>query len=156
LVLLLVATLLIFGHSTATAQTAGAAVANPPVGSMSDVMVSMIYAPTNNILLSLYRGEPQDEKEWVALQRNAVLLAESANVLMRPGYARDQGDWARDAKMLADAGAALYKAAQIKDPKALAGLDQQLNATCTTCHKQYRTNIAGARERLGPSRLPAQ
>jgi hypothetical protein len=155
---LIVAMLLISARAPAQAQMAGAApstntgaAGNDAVGNMSDVMVSMVYPAANNILLSIYRGGPQDDREWVVIQRNAVLLAESGNVLARRGP-RGEVDWAKDAKMLADVGAAAYQAARSKDANALDALDQPLNAACTACHKQYRPNIAGAREREGPSR----
>ena len=47
----------------------------------------------------------------------------------------------KDARALADVGAAAYKAAQVKDVKALAALAEPLDASCTTCHKQYRPNV---------------
>ena len=154
--MLIVTSLLIFGRSFAHAQTQGAAPqantatsGNPqPVGTMSDVMVSMVYPAANNILLSTYRGGPQDDKEWLTIQRNAVLLAESGNVLVMRGPAGGQ--------MLVDAGAAAYKAARAKDANALMAVAQPLNAACSTCHKQYRANIAGPAERVGPSRQPAE
>ena len=37
--------------------------------------------------------------------------------------------------------AAAYKAAQAKDLTALAQLTDSLDASCTTCHKQYRPNV---------------
>ena len=43
--------------------------------------------------------------------------------------------------MLADVGAAAYQAAQAKDGKALTSLTDALDASCTTCHKQYRPNV---------------
>ena len=158
------AMLLMFGRSVAHAQTAGATPqANSsasgniqPVGTMSDIMVSMVYPAANNILLSVYRGGPQDDKEWLAVQHSAVLLAESGNVLMMRGPAGGQGDWGKDARMLVDAGAAAYKAARGKDGNALMAVAQPLNAACTTCHKQYRSNIAGPNQRIGPSRLAGQ
>jgi cytochrome c556 len=42
--------------------------------------------------------------------------------------------------MLSDAGAAVYKAARAKDTAALLATDQAINASCTTCHKQFRFN----------------
>jgi hypothetical protein len=161
---LITASLLILGRSVAHAKTRGA----PPqangasaanfqtVGTLSDVMVSMVYPATNNILLSAYRGGPRDDKEWLSIQRNAVLLAESGNVLLMRGPAGGQGDWAKNAKMLVDAGAAAYKAAHAKDANALMAVAQPLNAACTMCHKQYRANIAGPGERVGPSHQPAE
>jgi mono/diheme cytochrome c family protein len=121
-----------------------AGVAGPPIDSMSDLMVSMVYPATNNILLSVYRGGPQNDTDWASVQRSAVLLAESGNVLLMRGPAGDQGDWAKDAKALVDAGAAAYKAARAKDTRALLAVDQPINASCVNCHKQYRFNNSSA------------
>jgi len=104
-------------------------------------MLDMIHPSSNDILLAIYRGGPKDEKEWAAVRRSAVTLAESGNLLIMQGRARDQEDWMKDAKMLADVGNSAYKAAQAKDGNALAGLAGVLDASCTTCHKQYRPNV---------------
>jgi len=120
---------------------AGAALAQEPVATMKQLMVDMIYPASNDILLVVNRGGPSDEKEWTAVRRSAMTLAESGNLLMMRGRARDQGDWMKDAKMLVDAGTAAYKAAEARDPNALARLTEQLDASCTTCHKQYRSNV---------------
>ena len=112
-----------------------------PVGTMGELMTSMVYPAANDLLLSIARGGPKDDKEWMAAQRNAVLLAESGNVLMMRGRARDQGDWMKNARMLVDAGAAAYRAARAKDTKALIAVDTPINASCVSCHKQYRPNV---------------
>ena len=136
---LIVAAMLVSGeHTVARAQTAGV----QAVGSMSDLMVSMVYPATNNILLFVYRGGPQSDADWASVQRSAVLLAETGNLLAARGPAGDQGDWAKDAKMLVDAGAAVYRAARAKDTKTLLTTDQAINASCVTCHKQYRFTSA--------------
>jgi len=113
----------------------------PPVATMKQLMVDLIHPASNDILLVVYRGGPKDEKEWAAVRRGAVTLAESGNLLMTRGRARDQGAWMKDAKMLVDAGAAAYKAAQAKDTKALAAVAESLDASCTACHKQYRPDV---------------
>jgi cytochrome c556 len=151
---LLLVALLIFGRSSARAQSAATDI--QPVGTMSDVMMSMVYPAANNLLLSIYRGGPQDDKDWTTAKRNAVLLAESGTVLLARGPAGGQGDWAKDAKMLVDAGAAAYKAAGAKDTNAFLAVAQPLNAACTTCHKQYRAYIAAPNERVGPEHQPAE
>lgn len=112
-----------------------------PVATMNELMVSMIYPASNDILLLIFRGGPKDEKEWAALQRSAVVLAESGNLLMMRGRARDQGDWIKDAKMMVDVGAAAYKAARAKDVAAVVALTERLDASCVTCHKQYRPAV---------------
>jgi cytochrome c553 len=108
---------------------------------MADVMTSMVYPAANDLLLSIARGGPTTDKEWMAVQRSAVLLGESGNVLMMRGRARDQGEWITDAKMLVDAGAAAYRAARAKDTNALTAVETSINGSCVSCHKQYRPNV---------------
>jgi hypothetical protein len=113
----------------------------PPAASVKQLMLDLIHPSSNDILLAIYRGGPQNEKDWAVVRRSAVTLAESGNMLMMAGRARDQGDWMKDAKLLVDAGNAAYKAAQAKDGNALAALAGAVDASCTTCHKQYRPNV---------------
>ncbi len=143
----------------------------PPVASVKQLMLDLIHPSSNDILLAIYRGGPKnekDEKEWVAVRRAALTLAESGNMLMMPGRvpaqrvpcappeesgnasrgapfcagsSNDRADWMKDAKLLVDAGNAAYKAAQAKDGNALAAVAGALDASCTTCHKQYRPNV---------------
>jgi len=104
------------------------------------LMVDLIHPASNDILLLIFRGGPKDEKDWAVVRRSALTLAESGNVLAGRGPARD-AVWLKDSKLLADMGAAAYKAAQAKDASALAALADPLDASCTACHKQYRPNI---------------
>ena len=113
----------------------------PPTASLKQLMLDLIHPSSNDILLAIYRGGPKSDAEWSAMRRAAVTLAESGNMLMLPGRVRDRADWMKDAKLLVDAGNAAYKAAQAKDPTALAALAGALDASCTTCHKQYRPNV---------------
>src|SRR4026208_2189892 len=53
------------------------------------------------------------------LQGKALRVAESANLLMMPGRARDEDRWMQDAKLMLDAGRAAYRAARAKDLAAL-------------------------------------
>jgi cytochrome c556 len=114
---------------------------SPPVASVKQLMLDLIYPSSNDILLAIYRGGPKDEKEWAAVRRSAMTLAESGNMLMMRGRARDQEDWMKDAKLLAEVGNSAYKAAQAKDGTALTALAASVDASCTTCHKQYRPNV---------------
>ena len=98
------------------------------------IMLDMIHPAANDILLAVNR----DEKDWASLRRAALALQESGSLLAAPGRG---ADWAKDVKLLADAGAAAYKAAQAKDAGALAAVAGALDASCTTCHKQFRPNV---------------
>ena len=113
----------------------------PPVASVKQLMLDLVHPSSNDILLAIFRGGPKDDKEWAVVRRGAVTLAESGNLLMMRGRARDQGEWMKDAKLLVDAGNAAYKAAQAKDGSALAAVAGSVDASCTACHKQYRPNV---------------
>ncbi len=109
-----------------------------PVGTMSELMVSMIHPASNNILLQINRGGPDSDAEWFALRRNAIRLAESGNVLTM----RSRGlEWEQASGALVDVGAAAYRAAGDRDVDALAALSEQLDAACVSCHKQYRPDL---------------
>jgi len=113
----------------------------PPAANVKQLMLDLIHPSSNDILLAINRGGPKEEREWATVRRSAVTLAESGNMLMMRGRARDQMDWMKDAKLLVDAGNAAYKAAQAKDGAALASVAGAVDASCTTCHKQYRPNV---------------
>jgi cytochrome c556 len=107
------------------------------VGSMSDLMVKIIY-PTSDALFYIDSRTPKDEAEWNVFEGQMLTLAESANLLMMPGRARDQKQWMADAKLMLDAGALAVKAAKTKNVEAVSALSDQLLESCTTCHKHYR------------------
>src|SRR5579872_1987213 len=88
-----------------------------PGRTMRQLMLDLIHPASNEILLSIYRGGPKDDAEWSAVRRSALALAESGTLLTTRGRARDQNDWPKYAKLLADTGAAAYDAALAKDAK---------------------------------------
>ena len=116
-----------------------AAVPMQPASTMSELMVKIIY-PASDAIFYITTREPKTEAEWVDLQGKALAVAESANLLMMPGRARDQGRWMEDAKLMLDAGRAAFRAAKAKDVAALDALNDQLYTSCTSCHQHYRTN----------------
>ena len=113
----------------------------PTDATMKQLMLDLIHPASNGILFSVNRGGPKNDGDWAAIRQSALILEESGNLLTMRGRARDQGDWMKDAKMLSDAGRAAYQAAQAKDLSALSQLTDALDASCTTCHKQYRPNV---------------
>lgn len=113
----------------------------PSEATMKQLMLDLIHPAANEILLFVNRGEPKNNAEWAPVRRSALILEESGRLLMLPGRTRDQGDWAKDAQMLANVGGAAYKAAQAKDLNALSELTASLDSSCTACHKQYRPNV---------------
>jgi hypothetical protein len=109
------------------------------VGTISELMVDIIY-PASDAVFYITTREPKDEAGWNELRAKTLMLAESANLLLMPGRARDQDRWMADSKLMLDAGAAAFRAAKRKDLDALAALSDQLYQSCVTCHQHYRPN----------------
>jgi hypothetical protein len=123
---------------------AGITIAQAPspfqqVGSVSQLMVDIIY-PTSDALFYIERDPPKNDHDWNVIRGTALTLAESGNLLLMGSRARDQDRWVKDTKLLIDAGAAAFRAAQKKDMQAILDLNEQLSASCTTCHRHYRPN----------------
>jgi cytochrome c556 len=129
----------------ATAMLAQAPSAYQPVGTMSQLMISVIY-PTSDAVFYVDRDEPKTDLQWNTLANQSLTLAESGNLLLMPGRARDQGNWAVWTKAMIDAGTASYKAAQAHNLDGVRAVNDKLYASCVGCHQQYRTNYPGARK----------
>jgi cytochrome c556 len=121
---------------------AGPAIAEAPtfetVGSVRQIMIAII-TPASNVVFKAPGDVPTDAKSWAVVQNNALMLAESGNLLMIPGRAKDNGDWAKDSKALVDAGAAAYAAANAKNIDSLTVVGDQILDTCKTCHQKYNS-----------------
>ncbi len=125
--------------AAALAQTAAPRPPTRNVGTMSDLMVKIIY-PASDALFYIESRTPKTDSEWTALEGQALMVAESANLLMMPGRARDQKQWMADARLMLDVGADAVAAAKKRDVEAIAALSDRLMESCTTCHKNYRPN----------------
>lgn len=107
-------------------------------------MVDFIY-PASDAVFYISSRAPTTSEEWMALQGQTLMLAESANLLMMPERARDQERWMADAKLMLDAGEAAYRATQARDVPALEALSDALYESCVTCHRDYRPDYGRAR-----------
>ena len=120
---------------------AAAAVASAPpfrpVATISQIMVA-ITLPYSDALLYIERNPPKGDRDWETLQMQALMLAESGNLLMMDGRAKNQGQWMKDARLLVEAGAAAVTATRAKDLQAVLALNNQIVTACITCHMQFR------------------
>ncbi len=83
---------------------------------------------------------PRTEKEWAAVRSHAMTLAESGNLLMMPGRAKDGGDWMTFAKDLVETSAVALRAAEAKDVDGLLDVGGRIDEVCERCHKKYWPN----------------
>ena len=118
----------------------GSSAPKPPtrnVGTMSELMVRIIY-PTSDALFYIESRTPKTDSEWGALEGQALMLAESANLLMMPGRARDQKEWMTYSRLMLDAAAGALTAAKKRDVDGIVFVGEKLLESCTACHKAYR------------------
>lgn len=108
-----------------------------PVGTTLQLMRAMVI-PSSDVIFAVPGQAPKDDKEWASVQNSALMLAESGNLLMMAGRAKDNGEWIKDSKALVDAGAAAFKAANAKDVNKLTDLGDDIITACETCHKKYK------------------
>ena len=125
--------------AAALAQTASPRPPTRNVGTMSDLMVKIIY-PYSDAVFYIESRTPKTDSEWAMLEGQYLMLAESANLLMMPGRARDQQQWMTDSRQMLDAAAAALAAARKKDVDGIVFVGEKLLESCTSCHKTYRPN----------------
>ena len=131
--------LAVAGVALAQAPVAEAPAAKP-VGTVSELMVDVIWPISDEVFYISTRETPKTEEEWLHFQGRMLMLAESANLLMMPGRAWDNNVWMKDAQRLRDAGSAAFVAAKAKDVGKIAELNEQMYAACVACHNDYRPN----------------
>jgi hypothetical protein len=90
----------VFAFDVQTPASQEAAAPTRPVGTMSDLMVKMIY-PTSDAIFYIETRTPKTDAEWGELQAKTLTLAESANLLMMSGARQRSG--AVDGRRQADA-----------------------------------------------------
>jgi hypothetical protein len=123
---------------------AGASLAQAPpqnlksVGTMSELMLDVIYPTSDEIFYADREEKTKTPKEWNDLRNNALILAESANLLMAENRARDNDRWMQDARLLWEAGNKAFIAAKAKDLPAIQALNAELYEACQSCHVHYR------------------
>lgn len=120
------------------------------VGNMSQLMIDIVY-PTSDALFYVDRDPPKNQHDWNVLRGQALMLAESGNLLMLDGRARDQNDWIKYSKTMIDLGRTAFKAAQAKDLDGIHALNDPLNDVCVNCHLEYRP---GYHRRQPPAATP--
>src|ERR1044071_1584296 len=62
-----------------------------PVATISEIM-DAITLPYSDALLYIQRNPPKNDRDWEALQMQALMLAESGNLLMIKGRAKRSED----------------------------------------------------------------
>lgn len=96
-----------------------------------------VFQPTYRRLKVTMAAEPQDNAGWKAMKSDALILAESCNLLFERTPEEDGDDWNRHSAASRNDGGALYQAARSKDfAKATTAYKSMLD-NCNACHRQF-------------------
>jgi hypothetical protein len=80
---------------------------------------------------------PTTPEGWAAVENAAAAVAESGNLLLLPGRARDDKEWRQYSLQLIAAGKAAMLAAEAKDKNAVFDTGGKIYEVCTACHEKY-------------------
>ena len=80
---------------------------------------------------------PTTDEGWLAAENSAASLAETANILMTPGRAVDDGDWIRFSTQLHEASITAMRAAEARDKQAFFDAGGAMFVACRSCHQKY-------------------
>lgn len=80
---------------------------------------------------------PKSDAEWNALRNAAVTIAESGNLLMMDGHARDRNDWPAKSQNMIAIAKTVMQAIEAKDVDALFTAGGELYESCVACHRVY-------------------
>jgi cation diffusion facilitator CzcD-associated flavoprotein CzcO len=104
---------------------------------MSELMTRIIQ-PSSDAVFYVSRVPPENDMAWRELENKTLMLAESANLLLIPGYSRDSEQWLRDAILMRDASVRAVAAARARDMETLVELNNDLYESCESCHEATR------------------
>ena len=104
------------------------------VRELHDLMIS----PASDAVFAASSNEAIDAKGWTTARNQALLLAESGNLLMVGARVRDNGNWMKMSRAMVDAAALAVAAAEKKDAKALEAATDSITTACMDCHRPYR------------------
>ena len=104
------------------------------VRQLHDVMIS----PASDAVFDASSHQPLDAAGWTAGRNQALVLAESGNLLMVGARARDNGNWMKMSRALVEAAALAAAAAEKKDANALEAATDSITVACMECHRPYR------------------
>jgi len=105
------------------------------VRELHDILIS----PASDAVFDASAANPPgDDKAWAAARAQALLLAESGNLLMLGTRVRDNGPWMSMSRALVEAAALAATAAQNKDAKGLETATDAITVACMECHRPYR------------------
>lgn len=80
---------------------------------------------------------PQGADEWLGVRRHALMLAESANLLVVGHRAQRGGEWTIRAQALRNAALRVIAATEARSADDLLAAGEQVTIACDQCHQRF-------------------
>ena len=121
----------------------------PPLAPVADVsqLMTMILDPAADAVwdssgtIITVEGteewEPETDEEWAVVANGAMIIAETANLLMIGERARDQEGWMQLSLNMSEAALLVHEAVQARDAERVFDLGETLYRSCDRCHNLY-------------------
>jgi hypothetical protein len=106
------------------------------VASVQQLMTALTI-PSSDVIFGAASDTPKTDAAWQTIQNNALVLAESGNLLMIPGRARDNQEWVKQSQAMIDAAMIAFSAAVAKNADKLGDAGDKIYGTCEACHNKY-------------------
>ena len=123
---------------TTVIVSAAAAAPGPRAVADMDALMTRIIQPASDAVFYISRNPPADDAQWREMERQTLILAESANLLLLPGYTAGSEQWMQDTALMRDAAVRAWRAARQRDLDALVELNNDLYTSCENCHMATR------------------
>jgi len=107
-------------------------------------LMNAMTVPTSNVVFGAAGEAPKDDAGWLDVERNALALVESGNLLMLPDRARDDKEWRQQSVALMEAATLAVNAAEAKNPDKLSEAGDAIYAVCESCHQHFKPAQAAA------------
>ena len=114
-----------------------------PVATIEQIMETSV-EPTSNAVFDaaawvngVQVGGPKTDDDWKLVQANALMLAETGNLLLMGPRMKDQTGWVIRTQAMMDAANDAAKAAEQKNTGAIFNAGTKIYQACTGCHLQY-------------------
>ena len=128
---------LLLGVSSLTVSTTGQGPTITAVATVKQLCQGVITA-SSDALFNVGREAPSSDYEWTVLHNDALMLAESGNLLMIGGRARDADEWMVMSQELVDAGVVAVEAVEARNTEHVLAAGDQIVVVCEKCHEPYR------------------
>lgn len=96
-----------------------------------------VFQPTYKRLKVTMAVKPESNAGWKAMKSDALILAESCNLLFPRTPDEDGADWKKHSVASRTTGAELYQAARAKDFDKATGAYRLMIKSCNACHRQF-------------------